>query len=277
MQSSPNKSVSEFKKLPSATTSVVFFLTMTLVYGFMMIYNIIGSGSTNLSLDNIETNSNNQIYTLIYILILISGTYFINVNVSKSICNENTIQWSKVFFITILPWIIIFGILYFLLELFPGWIKPFSNTIGYLIVNTLGITRILKKILINSKDNSIQDNTKLQTALKNIEKNYSIFINEIDIDKKNFIEYLELLFKEEFIIKSTISNPAELLENDEVKQLFALVNIKHIIGKLFWYVLAGSLIASVSYNFIVNMDCEKTLKQAEKEYSELYEKLEKPD
>ena len=265
----------EYKKLPSATTSIIYFLTMTIIYGFMITYNIINTSSSNNDYyKSVESNSNNQVYTLIYILFLICGTYFINVNISKSICNENTIQWNKVFFITILPWIIIFGLLYFILELFPGWIKPFSNTIGYFIINTLGATTILKEILKES--NNIKDNNTLQTALKNIEKNYSIFINEIDIDKNNFIQYLELLYKENFIKEKPNTKFDDLLNNDKVKQLFALVNLKHVIGKLFWYVLAGSLIASISYNFIINMSCEKTLKQAEKEYSDLYEKTNNP-
>ena len=74
-----------------------------------MIYTTINSGT----LSHVTTNSKNQIYTLIYIIFLISGTYFINVNISKSICYENSIQWGKVFTITLIPWIIIFGILYF--------------------------------------------------------------------------------------------------------------------------------------------------------------------
>ena len=47
--------------------------------------------------------------------------------------------------------------------------------------------------------------------------------------------------------------------------------IKDVIGRLFWYVLAGTLIASISYNFIINMNCEKTLDQAKKDYSTMFE------
>ena len=267
MDSALRETTNELKKLPSANTSVFYFLTMTVIYGFIMIYNTISS----VTLEQVTTNSKNQIYTLIYIIFLISGTYFINVKISKSICNENTIQWGRVFTITILPWIIIFGILYFLLELFPGWIKPFSNTIGYIVINALGATTVLKDILKLSEDDN---NSTLQKALLNIEKNYSRFINEIDVEKDKYEKFIKQLSQEKFtqFPDDHTDNSETLYGNDNVVKLFALINVKDVIGRLFWYVLAGTLIASISYNFIINMSCEKTLEQANKDYSNMFEK-----
>jgi len=263
---SKNEVDNQLKKLPSATTSVVFFLTMTIIYGFVMIYTTINSST----LTQVTTNSKNQIYTLIYVLFLISGTYFINVNISKSICYENTIQWGTVFTITIMPWIIIFAILYFLLELFPGWIKPFSNTVGYFIVNILGATDKLKDVLKSSSDHN---NSTLKKALENIENNYSRFINEIDVEEDKYKLFVKQLNIEGFtkILGDYTDNPDGLYRNLNIVQLFALINIKDVIGRLFWYVLAGTLIASISYNFIINMNCEKTLDQAKKDYSTMFE------
>jgi len=262
----------ELKKLPSATTSVIFFITMSLMYGFIMIYTTFSSNT----ISQVSTNSSNQIYTLIYIIFLISGTYFINVGISKSICNENTIQWGTVFVLTLSPWIIIFGLLYFLLELFPGWINPFSNTIGYIIVNALGSTTTLQDVL---KQSSTEDkNSTLKTALENIEKNYSRFINEIDTKEDQFKRFIDQLNQESFTKEPTVNtdNKEKLYNDPKVVQLFALVKIKELIGKLFWYILAGTLIASISYNFLINMTCEKTLDQSKKEYSELYKNSDNP-
>lgn len=253
----------EVKKLPSTTTGIIFFITITIIYAFMMIYTIISSSN----LSNVVTNANNPIYTLIYIIFLVSGSYFINVNLSKTICLENTIQWSKVLTYTILPWVIIFGVLYFLLELFPGWVMPFSNTIGYFIVNTLGATTQVKKIL---KLSGNENNSTLQKALLNIEKNYSRFINEIDSELPLYEKFINQLHKENFMQKPSTYSNQEIHNDKDVINLFALVNIKHLIGKIFWYILAGTLIASVSYNFIINMTCDKTLDEAKQEYDELY-------
>ncbi len=267
LRDSKNELDNQFKKLPSATTSVIFFLTMTIIYGFIMIYTTISSAT----LSQVVTNSKNQIYTLIYVIFLISGTYFINVNISKSICYENSIQWRNVFTITIIPWLIIFAILYFLLELFPGWIKPFSNTVGYFIVNILGATNKLKDVLKSSKDDN---NSTLKKALENIEKNYSRFINEIDVEEDKYKLFIKQLNVEGFTKIGTnyTNTPEELYRNSNVVELFALINVKDVIGRLFWYVLAGTLISSISYNFIINMNCEKTLEQAKKDYSSMFEK-----
>ena len=257
----------QLKQLPSATISIVFFLTMTIIYGFIMIYTTISSAS----LEEVTINANNQIYTLIYIIFLITGTYFINVNISKSICYENTIQWGNVFTITFAPWIAIFGILYFLLELFPGWIKPFSNTIGYIVVNTLGATTVLHKLLKESE--SEHKNSTLKKALLNIEKNYSRFINEIDVEEDKYKKFIKQLSEESFtkIPGDNTDNPQGLYSNEDVIQLFALINVKDVIGRLFWYVLAGTLLASINYNYIINMNCEKTLEQTDRDYSDMFQ------
>ena len=261
----------ELRQLPSATTSVVFFLIITIIYGFIMIYNVINSAT----LAQVIINSSNEIYTLIYVIFLVSGTYFINVNISKSICNENTIQWGTVFTITMIPWIIVFGILYLLLELFPGWIKPFSNTVGYLVVNMLGATDTLKNVLKTSSTE--ESDSTIKKALENIEKNYSRFINEIDPVEVEYKKFIKQLTRESLTKSDKISrDDLELFRNNDIVQLFALINVKDIIGKLFWYVLAGSLIASISYNFIINMNCEKTLSQAQQEYTDLYHSNELP-
>ena len=68
----------------------------------------------------------------------------------------------------------------------------------------------------------------------------------------------------------------DIKTDKDVINLFALVNIKHLIGKIFWYILAGTLIATISYNFIINMTCDKTLDEAKKEYDELYKNSEVP-
>ena len=60
MESVLTDTTKELKKLPSATTSVVYFLTMTIIYGFIMIYTTISSGS----LSKVRLNAKNEIYTL---------------------------------------------------------------------------------------------------------------------------------------------------------------------------------------------------------------------
>ena len=54
---------------------------------------------------------------------------------------------------TIIPWIIIFGVMNIDLIIFPGWVSPFANTFGYGAMNLLGLKDLLKVILNLDKDN----------------------------------------------------------------------------------------------------------------------------
>lgn len=270
MDSAISGTKDELKKIPSAATSMIFFLCITIIYGFFMIFATMSS--PNLSM--VVSNSNNPIFTLIYILLLIAGTYFINVSVSKNMCMENSIRWGSVMGITIMPWLIIFGILYFMLELFPGWINPFANTIGFFVVNSLGATQAVKDMLKTSADKG----TTLKKALENIEKNYTRFINEIDSDQDNYTKFVDQLYRENFIAGSGSDDGQfeVFLNGSKSVNLFALINVKKIVGKLFWYLLAGTLISAISYNFIINMSCNKTLDQSTQEYDELYKNTQDP-
>ena len=125
----------------SPIKSMLFFFIISILYLILNIYNI----ESSKSIESIVENSNNNVYILAYILVLIIGMYFINMGISEEICINQKPDNKSVFFSTFLPWIIVFGIIYFLLELFPGWVNPFSNTIGYFIVSTLGIEEVLKK------------------------------------------------------------------------------------------------------------------------------------
>ena len=82
---------------------------------------------------------------------------------------DNTIRWFSILAVTISPWLIIFGMLFMLLELFPGWINPFSNTVGFMVVNALGATQAVKQMLKPSGEGG--DST-LKKALENVENNY---------------------------------------------------------------------------------------------------------
>ena len=237
---------------PDPKKPMIFFMMLSLLYGIFVSIIILSSTS----IEQVEENSTNFIFILIYILLLIIGMFFLNLNVAKSICPNDNTQYSNVFFATILPWIIVFGILYFILEIFTGWVRPFSNTIGYVIVSLLGAEDIIVKLL-----NKEQTEVSITKALGQIEQNKSKFINEFDSDQSQFKEFIEKLQKEG--LTKTTSLTGNKITPDEL-ELFKLINIKHIIGKLMWYILAGTVISSISYNYIINIKCTQTLKDVGK-------------
>ena len=100
----------------SPASSIGLFVLITTLY-FVFKY----SGSP----------SDENMYFGIYALILIIGEFIINMGLTSSICGNKQLAVSL--YITLVPWILIFGVLKVMLTVFPGWLSPFSNTFGYLI------------------------------------------------------------------------------------------------------------------------------------------------
>lgn len=263
--SSSSDEITDEENIPNPGSSLIYFIVVTFAFIFFTVFSLY-SGT---DIKSIEANSNNSIFNLIYIILVIGGSYIINLNIAKALCNTNNIQWNNIFFITVIPWIIIFGIIYFLLELFPAWINPFSNTIGYLVVNFLGAGKVINSLL-TSTDESVKDsNNDLIKAINNLKNNKSKLINEFDIKSIEFEKFISKLKNES--IFNIEENDDDIKINSLVIELYKLINIKHIIGKLIWYILSGILIASISYNYIINITCEKTLDEVRREYEEITE------
>ena len=244
--------------------SAIYFAMLTIVFTVVNIF-MINSANT---LEAIEANKKNIVYTLIYMGLVLSGTYFINLRISQALCSDNDIQHYNIFFATVLPWLIIFVILYFLLELFPGWVAPFSNTIGYLVVKILGVETFLENVL-----NKESKNETIISAIEKIKSHKAKIINEFDDDRNNFEKFFEK-FKQE---KLSDENIIDIKTSEDIIQLFKLINIKFIVGKMVWYILAGTIVASISYNYIVNMNCQESVEDIEKKIAKLQEENEEED
>ena len=251
--------MTEEAALPNPSNSIFYFFVITIIYGFFLIYNLFSANT----LIEIESTRDSTVVNLIYIGLLISGIYFINLKTAQTLCKSSEIPYYDIFFATFLPWIMIFGTLYFALELFPGWIGPFSNTIGYFVINMLGAEDTVKNMLKTTDDFTIdkdKDKDKdLKKAIQKIDSNTASFINELNVENQLYKEFCKKLCDEGFI--KNYDSFCKIEDNEHVQNLYKFVNIKHAIGKLIWYILAGTLICSISYNFIINEKCEKTVEE----------------
>ena len=240
--------------MPSPATTLIYFILVTTGFLFFTIFTINKSDS----IETVNNSKDNNVINFIYILFIIIGSYFLNVHNSRIICDQS-IEWNYILVVTMVPWLVIFILLYFILKLFPGWVSPFSNTIGYLFVSMLGVSSTLEAIMNNNIETRASGKPDLVKAINNIKNNKSKFINQIDIDLSNF---------ENFITELNSSN---LITTDDTKDkqivtLYKLITIKHVIGKIVWYILAGILISSISYNYIIGISCEKSVEQIIKDY-----------
>lgn len=278
-------------------SSLIFFFFITLGFTIFTLISIQNAKT----IPAIEKAKDGSLLTIIYVIIVIIGSYFINTSVSKALCNSDAIRWNSILMATLLPWTIIFFSLFVILKAFPGWITPFSNTVGYLVISILGVESTLTKIL-NTNDESDGD---LKKAIANISHNKSNFINQIDIDVTDFNSFIQKLIDSKIIVlknpestATSTSTPASTARsgasygsapkpasartgtdsvrgvgsvastnenNPDIQDLYRLLVIKNIIGKITWYVLAGVLVSSVSDNYIINMSCEKSLEEIQKD------------
>ena len=241
--------------VPNPNSTLIYFILVTICFLFFTVFNVFSATTT----DDINNAKNNNMINLAYMLLIVIGSYFINANISKAMC-EQSIQWNYVLMATLLPWTIIFVTLYFILALFPGWISPFSNTIGYIFISILGIEGVLTAIL--DKDKVTPPNTEILKAINNIKSNRSNFINQIDTDKMEFDKFIGE-FNANFKI---VPDNTKLITDPDIIKLYKLITIKHVVGKIVWYILAGILISSISYNYIINISCEKSLDQIKADF-----------
>lgn len=244
--------------LPNPTTGLFWFMIITSVY--MGILYFLGSqkNKTPEAIKNMTTQ--NRIFGGVYILLLIVGEYFINLNLTNAICGSN--QWSTALLVTILPWVVIFGVLNLILLVLPGWLSPFSNTFGYGIAKLAGLKGITDKIFKSQMElGSIQNEKQpggIEKALAQIYTDQSLLINEVTPDNFNkFWDEMTPLF----------NKGADQYKED----LRDMVRLKDIVAQFIWYMLTGGLVTSVGYNYIVNSACTLSSAEMKKRHDEYVE------
>lgn len=240
--------------IPSGLVSTIFFILITTIFTIIIYITLPNK------IPDSNTNSN-ILYVIIYILILIVGNYFINLNLTKSMCGGQP-QWANTLTLTLIPWILIFGVINLVLIVFPGWISPFANTFGYLFMKIFGVENLLKQILNLDKDNpdaklSPQDKL-VARGIQEIYSNSSLFLNQIPTLPNKFKEFVTTLVNTGYFRKGIN------VDSDLITDLYKFIQLKEIVGKYIWNLLSGILVTSVSYNYILNTECRNSLKTMQK-------------
>ena len=219
---------------PNPMFSIILFIILTIGY-FIVKYIFLSKDDSSKYL---------LIALYSYLGINIISQLIINISLTNQICGES--QWYNAFFITAVPWIVIFGALSVLLKIFPGWLIPFSNTFGYDIAKLGGINDLFKNILV---DESQTKSKEFNKALQDIYSDQSLLINQVSMD--NFDNFWNKL-KSAGMLNSNVSN--------EKKQEFKnFVTLKTIISEFIWFILVGLFTISASYNYIINLACNNSV------------------
>ena len=240
----------DYEIFPGSGLPLLIFSVITTIY-YVIKYNLDDYKS---NLDDSKSNSMDTVYFLMYIMILVITHFFLNLNTSRALCGSN--QWETTFYVTVGPWIIIFGFLYIGLKTFPSWLMPFSNTIGYGVALLAGLSETTEK-LFKKTENASKDEIGF---LEKIYTDKSLIINEITINNfPNFWEKMKGLFRDD-VIKDTT--------NVVQKELLNLVKLKELTAEYIWYIFAGFLITSISYNFIIGSSCKKSVQDMQDAHNE---------
>jgi hypothetical protein len=176
---------------------------------------------------------------------------------------------------TVLPWFLVLGVLKSALVVFPGWLIPFSNTFGFMVVSAVtDLKDVFNAILtpqfdlapeaqkggggadaaVNSADvpnDDVKNKRDIGRALEQIYTDQSIILNELNLD--NLDRFWDS-FKESRLIR-----PSAKVEDLEKIRKFLMM--KTIVGEFVWLVLCGLLVVSISYNYLLNMGCTFTPEQ----------------
>jgi len=220
--------------MPGSGLPLLIFSVVTIIY-YVIKYNLDGD------------NSMDSVYFSMYVMILVITHFFLNLKASYAMCGSN--QWETTFYVTVGPWLIIFGFLYISLKTFPSWLMPFSNTFGYGLALLGGLSETTEQLFKGTADESV---SKDQLGfLEKIYTDKSLIINEITINNfEKFWTNMTGLFKDE--VKN---DPKHTVKNS----LKSLVKLKELTAECLWYIFAGFLISSVSYNFIINSSCKRSV------------------
>ena len=226
-------------------TSIFVYIGVTVVY-FIMKY--------------MMPEKSTALFVIYFILILVSQ-FILNIYLAKQLCNSpSNVGTAAV--ATIIPWVLIFGLLNLLLTMFPGWLAAFSNTIGYAVASIVGVSSLFTEKLLNvDNQNGTRDTLKV---IQNILSDPSTIINTLNEENvKDFWNKSVTpgvnLFKTNFKV---IIDDDKNDNNALFYELKKYIILKNLVSYFIWYLLTGILITSISYNYMLTVPCVQTPKQA---------------
>ena len=177
---------------------------------------------------------------------------------------------------TLIPWVLIFGMLMAIISAYPGFKSVFSDVIGYFAISGKA-SEILTQVLIDTNINNAiekeknpiekKELTSAAEALMKICGNTSILINQMYPD--NFINIWD---KMKPLMKKNVPDMWEKGGPKELKQqLLDLVVQRENIGEALWYIYTAMLVSSIVYYNLDTRGCVRDVNSIKADY-DAYEK-----
>lgn len=200
-----------------------------------------------------------------YVLLIISITILLmmimlNVYVRNiESCKNSTNVFYTIFSSFITPFTFVFAGGILLLELIPGWHRPFSNTIGTFIMKLSGFNDFVTDNGL-LKSQSHPENKKIQLLLTKVQQEPHILFNEVIIDnieigddkKIKKWQSLDNLMGMNLLNESKIKNESGY--TDIVSQLALYLSLKKMVSYFIWLLFLGMTTYLISVNNILLSD-----------------------
>ena len=266
------KSPTDMPKSSGATMmSLGVFIVITLIFFSIRSYLIKGTSRF--------------MTTFVYFGITVISQYLTNLSAMHVMCNKW--QYGIVFFITIIPWVLVFGVITLILIFMPSWLIPFSNTFGFLIAKIVGLRKMLEEIMIDPKEirknanespNGIsEDQRKTLDVLYFVTKDPSLIINELTCfasktkdDPNNpdtKITDCKGNFEQVFTDLTNVVFRKDITPEQKEK-LRKMVEFKESVSEAIWYFLIGTYTIMITNMTIVNSGCNTTAAMMRKRYAQ---------
>lgn len=240
--------------LKSINSSIILFVAITIGYGFLK-YIIVKLKSKYTNQDDFFVRNFENIALISYIIITFSTQLMSNLSYVKEICRGSSQNTFSILIYTLFPYFIIFCSIIVLINVFSGWLRPFSNTFGYALVLSMGVKKIFTNLLNPASNDPL---------LSQIYTDKSMMINEMS--PNNYDTFMKK-------ISSSILKP-DYVNMPEYKNLENMVRIKNIVSEIIWFILAGILSLTVSKSILTNYKCNYDVKTMKKMHNKLQKKEE---
>jgi hypothetical protein len=216
-----------------AEGSLKGFIVMTIILYFIKIIGIDRNSNEDNKRNSIDQLTFVIIISVLFFLYLMGWNIYLTSN--EIVCGETGIILGVQ--ATIFPFVFIYGLGIFLLEMFPGWLRSFANTHGTFIAEHCGLSLDEKLFKILSNEDSQSE------ILKKVYNDKSILLNELH--KENYNEAFE--------------NNKEIFQPGALNVLYKYVTIKESFARFLWVIFLGSITLMVSQNALLNENCSKKI------------------
>ena len=204
----------------------------------------------------------------LFIAAVLIGEFMISVGMIKTVCGFE--QWGFGAMATFIPWVLIAGMIKFILMIRPGWLVPFSNTIGYFLASMIfGLTKSFESIMQNNfkpeqDGNSDSSGAEVAKALHEIYEDQSLLINQMTPENlqsliRKFTDTGLMVGKDDR--KFANGNNGDYTYATCIENITKAVYFKLFVSEFIWLLLAGVLVISITFNYIVNYGCKMTSEQ----------------